>query len=142
MKVHPLFHETPDEEEHAARCFVCIFYRVFGQSKLCPAFPIEAFKLFADVIGMTIYRKYGSLKPGQHVSCKEILDALHQTGQHLFGSLAPMVFSELGLRTSKDLDLLVRQAVKTSLYGYQEDDDRFANFDVDLIDLLRNPPEL
>lgn len=142
MTVHPMFHETPSIEEHATYCFSCVFWAQFEKAKAKPTYSVDAYRLFADVLAKTIYRKHGHLRVGLQITCKEILDGLPETAQAMMGSLAPIVFQELGLRTTKDLDAMVQEAIRIRLFGYQKDEDHFSDYDVDLIALLRKPPEL
>ena len=139
MPSHPMFHEQPTKKHHAALCFSCVFRNAFAAKKLKPTFPLEAFRLFGDLLTMTLNEKNGRVGRGSEASCADILKGLHSNSYELMGGLAPMVFENLGIRSTKDLDDLMEEALKAELFLYKEDGDRFSNYNIDILELLRNP---
>lgn len=135
---NPLFHEDPSTKEHLHYCFRCIFYEAFRNKKKTPSYPIEAYRLLADMIAMSIFKKHRGLRPGMTATCKEVLDDIPENAGAQFGELAPMVFDVLGLRTTKDLDRIVTEGLSVKLFANdRREADRFSDYDLNILELLR-----
>lgn len=139
MTSHPMFHESPTVGHHAKLCFSCIIRNGFAKNKVQPTFPLEAFRLFGDLLSLTLHQKHGKVGADVHVTCQDILDGMYANSQELMGGLGPMVFDVLGIRSTKDLDVLMEESMKADIFRYKDDGDRFSNYKVDLLELLRKP---
>ena len=89
-------------------------------------FSVNAYGFLAEALGYTITKLDRSEKQGEerHVSGQELLEGIRELAARQFGPLAPVVFSEWGIRASRDFGEMVFNLVEAGLWHKTDRDSR------------------
>ena len=80
--------------------------------------------------GLHYYNQKHNIKPGQHITARQLLEGIIEYAQKSFGPMAKFTLNSWGIHATKDIGLIVYNMIKVGLMGKTERDSLEEFFDV------------